>query len=174
VHVERQLGEIVAAFHQDVRAAGAPTARRSLSDVTLDEFLERLGEFAAFFGSSPRQFPSDLLRGVPRPALDRIERHDASTSSTSSGRRFSATGLSFGFGWSTRGWRRAFRLRLFRRCCSNWPRKLGCPPLFDLSFKVPRSIAHNPYSGLAILPLAARLNAPAVQRFSRFRVGSGV
>jgi hypothetical protein len=37
----------------------------------------------------------------------------------------------------------------------------GCPPLFDLSFKVPRSIAHNPYSGLAILPLAARLNVSA-------------
>jgi hypothetical protein len=168
----------------DVRLPTRSTAGAlSLAGFEADKGSNRMS--ATFAGSRPDvpRFSLGAAHRVVTARGDRADKQDpdrslsrrgAESASTSSGRRFSAAGLSFGFGWSTRGWRRTFRLRLFRRCCSNWPRKLGCPPLFDLSFKVPRSIAHNPYSGLAILPLAARLNAPAVQRFSRFRVGSGV
>lgn len=44
--------------------------------VTLDEFLQRLGDLSTF-GGPPRQFLGHLFRGVTRPALGRVDCHHA-------------------------------------------------------------------------------------------------
>ncbi len=71
-------------------------------------------------------------------------------------RRFNPAGFSFGFG----GCGKLLLLRLaLRRRWRNLPRKSGGPPLFALSLKVERNIAHNRAPGSLSCPGATTLNA---------------
>ena len=81
----------------------------------------------------------------------------------SSARRLSPAGFPVGFG-------RAellillFILALLGRGFWRLPGKSGCPPLFELSLKVQRDLAHYPTSGFAVLPWHYGLNALGAQK----------
>jgi len=74
-------------------------------------------------------------------------------------RRFDPAGFSFGFGGCGKLLILPFKFLLFRRRRWNRSRKSGGPPLFELSLKVQRDIAHNAPQGSRSCPGATALNA---------------